>query len=105
LKNFVFYYLRKEWDLSFNYFYNFFHENCKIKFRKKDLSITDIIYELNKESIINSKEEMILRKFSDRRNFNTVSHSSKNGYKSIKVTNEDIEFFLPKILELIKKII
>lgn len=106
LKNFVFYYVRKEWDLSFNYFYNFFHEICKIKkYIKDDGKIIDIVKKLSELSLISATEEMILRKFSDRRNFNPVSHSSKKGSKSIKVTNEDMKDFLPKILEILKKII
>lgn len=92
-------------DSAFNHFHNLFHEVCKEKFKLDDgASIEKILPKLYKNEIIGNKEEILLRKFYDRRNFNPVSHPSKNGKASVKISKEILEEFEDGIIEIILKI-
>jgi len=93
-------------DSAFNHFHNLFHEVCKEKFKLDDgATIEKILPKLYKNEIIGNKEEVLLRKFYDRRNFNPVSHPSKNGKASVKISKEILEEFEDGIIEIILKII
>lgn len=92
-------------DSAFNHFHNLFHEVCKEKFKLDDgASIEKILPKLYKNEIIGNKEEILLRKFYDRRNFNPVSHPSKNGKASVKISKEILAEFEDGIIEIILKI-
>lgn len=93
-------------DSAFNHFHNLFHEICKEKFKLNDQdSVEKIINKLYKNNIIGNKEEILIRKFYDRRNFNPVSHPSKNGKASVKISKEILEEFEDGIIEIILKIL
>ena len=93
-------------DSAFNHFHNLFHEICKEKFKLNDQdSVERIINKLYKNNIIGNKEEILIRKFYDRRNFNPVSHPSKNGKASVKISKEILEEFEDGIIEIILKIL
>ena len=64
-----------------------------------------IIVAKAKNNIIGNKEEILIRKFYDRRNFNPVSHPSKNGKASVKISKEILEEFEDGIIEIILKIL
>lgn len=92
-------------DSAFNHFHNLFHEVCKEKFKLDDgATIEKIIPKLYRNNIIENKEEVLIRKFYDRRNFNPVSHPSKNGKASVKISKEILEEFEDGIIEIILKI-
>ncbi len=93
-------------DSAFNHFHNLFHEVCKETFMLKDKdSVEKIIDELYKKTIIGNKEEVLIRKFYDRRNFNPVSHPSKNGRASVKISKKILEEFEEGIIAIILNII
>lgn len=112
IKYYVHYKLNKKWDLSFNHFHGLFHEICKIQLdlEEKNPNLNKIINSLNKKSeswteYITVKDELNIRKFFKRRNFNLISHPSQNGIASVKVTKKDLEKYVKKILPIIKKIL
>lgn len=93
-------------DSAFNHFHNLFHEVCKEKFKLKDGdTVETVINRLYKNDIIENKEEVLIRKFYDRRNFNPVSHPSKNGKASVKISKEILEEFEDEIIEILLKIL
>ena len=93
-------------DSAFNHFHNLFHEVCKEKFKLKDGdTVETVINKLYKNDIIENKEEVLIRKFYDRRNFNPVSHPSKNGKASVKISKEILEGFEDEIIEILLKIL
>lgn len=93
-------------DSAFNHFHNLFHEICKEKFKLDDGdSVETVIKKLYKNNIICTKEDVLIRKFYDRRNFNPVSHPSKNGKSSVKISKEILEEFEDAIIEVLLKII
>lgn len=93
-------------DSAFNHFHNLFHEICKEEFNLNDQDTVDtIINKLYKSNIIGNKEEVLIRKFYDRRNFNPVSHPSKNGKASVKISKEILEEFEDGIIEILLEII
>lgn len=93
-------------DSAFNHFHNLFHEVCKECFKLKDGdSVEKVINNLYKNDIIENKEEVLIRKFYDRRNFNPVSHPSKNGKASVKISKEILEEFEDEIIEILLKIL
>ena len=93
-------------DSAFNHFHNLFHEVCKEKFKLKDGdTVETVINKLYKNDIIENKEEVLIRKFYDRRNFNPVSHPSKNGKASVKISKEILEEFEDEIIEILLKIL
>ena len=93
-------------DSAFNHFHNLFHEVCKERFQLKDGdTVETVINKLYKNDIIENKEEVLIRKFYDRRNFNPVSHPSKNGKASVKISKEILEEFEDKIIEILLKIL
>lgn len=92
-------------DSAFNHFHNTFHEICKEKYKLGDRdTVKNIIDKLYKNNIIGNKEDVLIRKFYDRRNFNPVSHPSKNGKASVKISKEILEEFEDGIIEIILKI-
>ena len=101
LIDFVYYYRKSEWNLAYNSFYNFFHETCKIIFssskNNNNYDIKYIINDLYNKKLIDQNFELILNKFADSRNFNSISHPSKNGKMSIKVSEEKLNYFIDKI--------
>lgn len=107
IKNFVFYYRKEEWNLAYNSFYNFFHETCKIVYNNHEdqYNINNIIKDLNKSGILDQQYNLDLLKFADYRNFNTISHPSKNGKSSIKVSKEILDEYIEKISDLIIRIL
>ena len=93
-------------DSAFNHFHNLFHEICKEKFKLDDGdTVETVIKKLYKNNIICTKEDVLIRKFYDRRNFNPVSHPSKNGKSSVKISKEILEEFEDAIIEVLLKII
>lgn len=93
-------------DSAFNHFHNIFHEICKEKFKLGDKdSVDTVISKLYKFNIIGNKEDVLIRKFYDRRNFNPVSHPSKNGKASVKISKEILEEFEDEIIETMLKIL
>lgn len=99
IKDYVYNVRNRNWDSAFNHFQNIFHEICKEKYNlKDDASINDIINKLYHDNIIENKDEIMLRKFYDRRNINPVSHPSKNGIASIKISRDSLEEFKDNIL-------
>lgn len=109
LIDFVYYYRKCEWNLAYNSFYNFFHETCKIIFLKNkknnNYDIKDMINDLYNKKIINQNCELILNKFADSRNFNSISHPSKNGKMSIKVSKDKLNYFINEIGVILCKIL
>lgn len=101
LIDFVYYYRKSEWNLAYNSFYNFFHETCKIIFTKNqnnnNYDIKNMINDLYSKKLIDQNSELILNKFADSRNFNSISHPSKNGKMSIKVSEEKLNYFIDEI--------
>ena len=104
LKDFVNYYRKEEWSLAYNSFYNFFHEICKKIFdnHTNDYTIEKIINNL--KPIINDEEKMDIMKFADNRNFNSISHPSKNGIMSIKISEEELNYYINSIGNIIIKL-
>lgn len=106
LKSFVYCFERNQLDDAFNHFQNIFHELSKELFELKDGdTVKKIISKAKTKKLINSKEEILIRKFYDRRNFNPVSHPSQNGKASIKISKEVLEEFMDPILEIMIKFI
>lgn len=58
-----------------------------------------------KNNIIGNREEVLIRKFYDRRNFNPVSHPSKNGKALVKISKDILDEFEDGIIDIILKII
>jgi hypothetical protein len=105
LKQYVRNCMSESWDPAFNHFQNVFHELCKNKFKlKDDENINKVVDKLFSFNLIDSREEIILRKFYNRRNFNPVSHGSQNGKGAVKISKEAIKFFSEDILKLAIKI-
>lgn len=101
IKYFVYYYKKENWDSSFNHFQNIFHEICKEKYKLEDkCDVNTIITRLYNDGLIEVKDEVLIRKFYDRRNFNPVSHPSKNGKASVKISREVLNDFKDDILNL-----
>ena len=105
LKDFVYYYKKQEWNLAYNSFYNFFHELCKNVYKNNSnkYDINCIIKDL--KDVINEEENLHLLKFADSRNFNSISHPSKNGIMSIKVSKNDLDFYIDKIGTIIMRLL
>lgn len=101
IKYFVYYYKKENWDSSFNHFQNIFHEICKEKYKLEDkCDVNTIISKLYNQGLIEVRDEVLIRKFYDRRNFNPVSHPSKNGKASVKISREVLNDFKDDILSL-----
>jgi hypothetical protein len=89
------------WDTAFNHFHNFFHELCKNTLRLTDTdSVNTIIARISGLSL---EDELAVLQFYDRRNFNAVSHPSKDGRPAVKVNRADLDSFMGRILKIIKK--
>ena len=56
------------------------------------------------KSIINDGEKLDLMKFADNRNFNSISHPSKNGIMSIKISEEELNYYINNIGKIIIKL-
>lgn len=107
LKDFTYHYKRKEWNLAYNNFYNFFHETCKVKFSNFDngYNINQMISDLCRIGLLTQKDNLNLIKFGDCRNFNSISHPSKNRISAIKVSEEKLKFYIDKIGTLLIKLL
>lgn len=106
LKWYVYNIRNENLDSAFNHFHNVFHEICKEKLKLNDQdSVEKIISKLYKNNLIGNKEEVLIRKFYDRRNFNPVSHPSKNGKASVKISKEILEEFEDGIIDILLKIL
>lgn len=93
-------------DSAFNHFHNLFHEVCKERFKLEDSdTVKKVIDKLYKNNIIENKDEVLIRKFYDRRNFNPVSHPSKNGKASVKISKEILSEFEDGIIDILLRII
>jgi hypothetical protein len=101
LKYYSYYRMNKRWDLSFSHLHNFFHEICKIIFKLNDKATVDKILKRIKK--INLHDELIIRKFYIRRNFNLITHPSQKGVPSIKVSRKDFYDYENKIIPILKK--
>lgn len=110
INNFVEYYIKQDWGVAYNSFYNFFHELCKIKLcKKEDLTSETIITNLKKKKIITVSDQIIINKFANMRNENQISHpSDKFGNKNIKIGKEELDYFVyevsPVIINIIEKL-
>lgn len=99
LKYFVYNYWTQKWDQSFNYFFNIFQQVFKIKYSlTDDFGINKLIKKLKS---IDANDELLIRKFSKRRNFNLISHSSQKGIPSVKVNKNDLDSYLRNIFPII----
>ena len=106
LKWYVYNIRNENLDSAFNHFHNVFHEICKEKLKLSDQdSVEKIISKLYKNNFIGNKEEVLIRKFYDRRNFNPVSHPSKNGKASVKISKEILEEFEDGIIDILLKLL
>lgn len=105
LRDFVYYYRKEEWNLAYNSFYNFFHELCKKIFKRDSVKydINNIIDDL--KGLINEEENLELIRFADSRNFNSISHPSKNGKISIKISEDKLNNYIYKIGNIIIKLL
>lgn len=101
LKLFTSDYCSERWDTAFNHFHNFFHELCKNKLGLKDSdSVNEVIERIAGLSL---KDELTIMQFYDRRNFNAVSHPSKDGQPAVKVDRRDLNSFMSRGLKIIEK--
>lgn len=106
LKWYVYNIRNENLDSAFNHFHNVFHEICKEKLKLSDKdSVENIVSKLYKTNLIENKEEVLIRKFYDRRNFNPVSHPSKNGKASVKISKEILEEFEDGIIDILLRIL
>ena len=64
-----------------------------------------MISDLCRIGLLTQKDNLNLIKFGDCRNFNSISHPSKNGISAIKVSEEKLEFYIDKIGSLLIKLL
>lgn len=101
LKEYVYNVRNENYDVAFNHFQNIFQEICKEKLSLGDnCNVNHIVDNLYKNNIISIQDEILIRKFYDTRNFNIISHPSKNGQSSIKVAKETLNKFKDGILKI-----
>ena len=95
----------KRWSVAFNKLQMIVHENAKYLFSIKDISSgKKIIKEFKEQRLIMSTyEERDFLQFWDRRNFNPISHASKNGLTAPEVTRDELVYWEKKIIELVNK--
>ncbi len=87
------------WDVAFNQLQSIFHEIMKLKYGLGDgATISDIA---NKLTFLSPRQELLLRKFYDRRNFNPISHPSKKGLPAEKVGLTELESYRHDILNIL----
>jgi hypothetical protein len=82
-------------------FYTLSTAELVITIKKENSNVNAMIDGLYQKKIINNNDEIIIRKFHDRRNLNPVSHP--NGAKPI--LKETIDEFSEKIFSIMSKII
>jgi len=101
LKLFQFECAHSRWDTAFNQLQNIFHELMKSKYKLGDKdSIQNVASKLD---FIDSDEELLLRKFYDRRNFNPISHPSKKGLPAEKVNLSEFMDYRDKIVDILNQ--
>jgi hypothetical protein len=106
LKEFVNYFLTQRWHVAFNSFLNLFHEICKIKYKLGDANVKQLVKIITqKNNNVNLNDELLILRFFDRRNVNTVSHPSQKGKASLMVNKIELEQYCYDILKLLSKII
>lgn len=99
LKYFQFERMHKRWDVAFNQLQNTFHELMKQKYSLGDgAKVHDVARALD---FIDSDEELLIRKFYDRRNFSPISHSGKKGKAAEKVNKAEFEYYESRVLALL----
>ena len=90
----------ERWDTAFNHLQSVFHETMKAHYSLADTAnIQDISKHLN---FLNPKQELLLRKFYDRRNFNPISHPSKKGIPAEKVGRDELEKYTSEVLAILQ---
>ncbi len=97
----------RRWSVAFNKLQMITHESIKYSFREvKDTdSGKEIIKKLIKNGlIISTYEERDFLNFWERRNFNPISHGSKNGLTSPEVTYKELTEWERKVSVLVDKI-
>ncbi|MGI6340807.1 MAG: hypothetical protein ACOX0B_01205 [Minisyncoccales bacterium] len=98
----------RRWSVAFNKLQMIAHESIKYSFKeiKEGDKGKDIIRKVIKGGLlISTYEERDFLNFWERRNFNPVSHGSKNGLTSPEVTYEELIGWEEKISNLINKIL
>ena len=101
LKYFIVSKTDRDWDRAFNHFHSMFHELCKVKFKLNDHATVQNV--LKKVTNLGIENELLVMKFYDRRNFNLVTHPSRKGIPSVKVSKSDVDFYVAKILSIIRQ--
>jgi len=96
----------ERWSVAFNKLQMVVHEGIKYRFKIKDGDTNqDIIKALSKGGLsLSSYEERDLLRLWERRNFNPVSHGSKNGLTSPEITKKELTDWEIKICKLVPKI-
>lgn len=90
----------ERWDTAFNQFQSVFHEIIKAHYGLGDnAKIKDISEKL---TFLSPRQELILRKFYDRRNFNPISHPSKKGMPAEKVGQYELNRYKEEILLILQ---
>lgn len=109
IKEFIYNYQRNKYYISFNSFHNLFHEICKIKLGTKEneskANVKKLIKDLSsKYPHIELKDELLIMKFFDRRNFNAISHPSQKNTPTVMVTEDELMYYLKRIIKLLLKL-
>ena len=90
----------ERWDTAFNQLQSVFHEIIKARYALNDnAKIKDISEKL---TFLSPKQELVLRKFYDRRNFNPISHPSKKGMPAEKVGQYELNQYRDEILAILQ---
>lgn len=96
----------ERWSVAFNKLQMVVHESVKYLFNTKDIDKgADIVKTLIKGGLsISTYEERDFLRFWERRNFNPVSHASKNGFTSPEITKKELIKWEKKVSRLLDKI-
>lgn len=90
----------ERWDTAFNQLQSTFHEIMKSHYKLGDSAN---IQEISKHlTFLSPRQELTLRKFYDRRNFNPISHPSKKGMPAEKVGLRELTQYRNDILTIIQ---
>ena len=68
-------------------------------------NMNQMINDLCRIGLLTQKDNLNLIKFGDCRNFNSISHPSKNRISAIKVSEEKLKFYIDKIGSLLIKLL
>lgn len=103
LKNYVLYRRLKKWDLAFNCFHNFFHELVKIKLDLYDNKAKPS--NIGGNIAFSLEEQLTINKFYSCRNFNSISHPSKDSIPAKKADQNDLDYFESRIINILFKLL